>query len=197
MVRDRTAGEAAAYLAVAADQMNVFLVRDAEARFKARIGSLATRVDPNLQIEVTSGEQWLTQTSPGAVLTLHLFGEFGAFALVLTAVGLFSLSEYLVRQKTREIGIRTALGARPRHILGAILKPAANSLGSGLAAGTLGAIAAGFLMRHWGLPTGVRPLDPANYLWVGLLMILAALLAIWRPAAKAMLVEPSEALRYE
>ena len=94
-------------------------------------------------------------------------------------------------------GPRTALGARPRHILSAILKPATRSLASGLTAGTLGAVAAGFLMRPWGLPTGVRPIDPANYLWVGLLMILAALLAVWRPALKAMRVEPSEALRYE
>ena len=154
-------------------------------------------MDPTLQLDITGGELWLAQNSPFAVLTTRLFGEFGAFALALTAVGLFSLSEYLVRQRTREIGIRTALGARPRHILSAILKPATRSLASGLAAGTLAAILSGFLMRRWGLPTGVHPLDATNYVMVGLLMVAVGVLAMGRPAIKAMRVEPSEALRYE
>jgi|CXWL01.1.fsa_nt_gi predicted permease len=197
VVRDASPGELASYAPIAAADLNLFLVRDSESRFRGRAAGIARSVDPNLQLDITGGELWLTQTSPGAVLTTRLFGEFGAFALALTAVGLFSLSEYLVRQRTREIGIRTALGARPRHILSTILKPATRSLASGLAAGTLAAILSGFLMRRWGLPTGVHPLDTTNYAVVGLLMVGAGVLAMGRPAIKAMRVEPSEALRYE
>lgn len=197
VVRDATPGELASYAPISSAGMNLFLVRDSESRFRGRAAEIARSVDPNLQLEITGGKLWLAQTSPGAVLTTRLFGEFGAFALALTAVGLFSLSEYLVRQRTREIGIRTALGARPRHILSAILKPATRSLASGLAAGTLAAILSGFLMRRWGLPTGVHPLDATNYAIVGLLMVAVGVLAMGRPAIKAMRVEPSEALRYE
>lgn len=197
VVRDASPGELASYAPISAADMNLFLVRDSEARFRGRAAEIARSVDPNLQLDITGGDLWLAQTSPGAVLTTRIFGEFGAFALALTAVGLFSLSEYLVRQRTREIGIRTALGARPRHILSAILKPATRSLASGLAAGTLAAILSGFLMRRWGLPTGVHPLDATNYVMVGLLMVAVGVLAMGRPAVKAMRVEPSEALRYE
>lgn len=197
VVRDASPGELASYAPISAADMNLFLVRDSEARFRGRAAEIARSVDPNLQLDITGGDLWLAQTSPGAVLTTRVFGEFGAFALALTAVGLFSLSEYLVRQRTREIGIRTALGARPRHILSAILKPATRSLASGLAAGTLAAILSGFLMRHWGLPGGVHPLDATNYGMVGLLMVAVGVLAMGRPALKAMRVEPSEALRYE
>jgi putative ABC transport system permease protein len=197
VVRDRASGETVSYGLVPPQRMNVFLVRDSAERFRAQAASLVTSVDPNLQAEVVSGRLWLTQASPGAVMTMQVFGEFGAFALALTAVGLFSLSEYLVRQRTREIGIRTSLGARPRHILSAIFRPATRSLTSGLLAGTGAAVAAGFVMRSNELPAGVEPLDPTNYALAALLMIVTGLLAMWRPAAKATKVEPGEALRYE
>jgi putative ABC transport system permease protein len=197
VVRDRSVGETTSYRPVATERINVFLVRDSADRLRTQAKDLAASVDPSLQIEVVSGSLWLTQTSPGAVMTTQVFGEFGALALALTAVGLFSLSEYLVRQRTREIGIRAALGARPHHILSAIFRPATRSLAHGIVAGTLAAVAAGFLMRRWDLPSGVHPLDPANYAFAALLMVFVGMVAIWRPATKAMKVEPSEALRYE
>ncbi|MEO8358423.1 MAG: ABC transporter permease [Vicinamibacteria bacterium] len=197
VVRDRSIGEAASYRPILAKDMNLFFVRDSERHFRQRAPSIAASVDAGLQLDATPGSLWLSRTSPGAALSSRVFGEFGAFALALTAMGIFSLSEYLVRQRTREIGIRTALGARPRHILMAILKPATGSLGSGLAAGTVGAIVSGFLMRHWGLPAGVRPLDLMNYVTVGLLITIVGLVAMWRPAVKAIRVEPNVALRYE
>jgi predicted permease len=197
VVRDRASGETLSYGLVPPHRMNVFLVRGSADRFRTQAAGLATSVDPSLQIEVVSGKLWLTQTAPGAVMTTQLFGEFGAFALALTAVGLFSLSEYLVRQRTREIGIRTALGARPRHILSAIFRPATRSLASGMVAGTGGAVAAGFMMRSYDLPAGVEPLDPMNYALAAALMIGSGLVAMWRPATQAVKVEPSVALRYE
>ncbi len=197
VVRDTSPGALACYTPISTAEANLFLVRHSEPHFRGRAAEIARSVDPNLQLDITAGELWLAQTSPGAVLTTRLFGEFGAFALALTTVGLFSLSEYLVRQRTREIGIRTALGARPHHILAAVLKPATRSLASGLAAGTLAAILSGFLMRRWGLPTGVDPLDVTNYVLVALLMVATGILAMGRPAIKALRIEPSEALRYE
>jgi ABC-type antimicrobial peptide transport system permease subunit len=177
--------------------MRVFVVRDSEERAKRAVPPLLAALDPALRAEVVSGTTWLAHSSQGSGFIVRLVGEFGAFTLALATLGLFSLSEYTVRQRTREIGIRAALGARAGHVLAAVLRPASRALVNGLLAGSVGAACTGFVMRRFNLPAGVHPLDVANYAGVALVLALAGLLAAYRPARRALRIQPGEALRYE
>lgn len=147
------------YVPVPADALNVFLVRGTQERLEQRVGLLVAGLDPALRVEVVSGAAWIAEATPLSALGARVVGEFGVFTLVLAGLGLFSLFEYTVRQRTREIGIRTALGARPRHVLRAVLSPAARVFARGLFAGAIGAVCAGYVMRRFALPSGVDPLD--------------------------------------
>ncbi|HEX8695201.1 MAG TPA: ABC transporter permease [Longimicrobium sp.] len=124
-----------------------------------------------------------------------VLGVFGALALSLAAVGIYGVVSYAVSQRTREIGIRSALGAGParvvRMVLGDNLRVVAAGLGAGLAlAVPLGMAAAGFLY-------GVSPADPAVLLGTPLVLAAVALLASWAPARRAARVDPMVALRAE
>lgn len=199
VVRDGSPGSAelVSYYPISADAVRVILVRDADQRIKGHVAPLVAALDPSLQVEVLSGSAWIARTAPGSALGARVVGEFGVLALVLATLGLFSLSDYAVRQRTREIGIRTALGARPRHVLVTIFQPASRALFNGVLWGTAGAACVGFVMRRWSLPSGVDPLDLVNYAAVALILALAGLVATYVPARHAMRIQPSEALRYE
>jgi putative ABC transport system permease protein len=112
-------------------------------------------------------------------------------------LGFFSVLEYAVRQRTREIGIRIALGARSRHVVQSLLAPASIAMSRGLAFGAAGAIYVGFAMRRAEIPSGVHPLDALTLAVVTVVLVAAAFVAAFRPARRAMRIEPSEALRVE
>jgi ABC-type antimicrobial peptide transport system permease subunit len=126
-----------------------------------------------------------------------MVGGVGVMALALATLGLFSVCAYAVQQRTREIGIRMALGARDAHVLQAVLGPAALAIARGFVIGGVGAVGLGFLMRHWDWLNGVSPLDPVTYAGVVVLLVTAGLVASYLPARRAMKVEPTVALRYE
>ncbi len=124
-----------------------------------------------------------------------MLSSFGALALLLAAIGLFGVLSYLVNQRRREIGIRLALGAEPRHVMRLIFHRGARLLLIGMLVGGGLALAAGRLLRSQLL--NVSPSDPLTFAVVALLLALVALLACWIPARRAAKVDPIVALRNE
>jgi putative ABC transport system permease protein len=124
-----------------------------------------------------------------------LLGLFAGLALLLAAVGLYGVLAYSVAQRTREIGVRRALGARPVDVIGMVVREGMTLVAVGVAAGAAGAWALARVLE--GLVFGISPRDAATFLGVSLLLLVVALLACWIPARRASRVDPMVALRYE
>jgi putative ABC transport system permease protein len=124
-----------------------------------------------------------------------LLGIFAAVAMVLAAIGIYGVIAYSVAQRTKEIGIRMALGAQKSHMLRMILRQSLSLVVGGIVAGLIGALAATRLMVT--LLYGVRSSDFSTYLGVIVLLGGAAFLASLIPARRAMNVDPMVALRHE
>jgi len=124
-----------------------------------------------------------------------LFAIFSGIALVMAAAGIYGVMAYFVTQRTREIGIRMALGAQWRDVLTLILKSGMTLVFLGLTVGLAGALALTRLMSN--LLFEVSPTDPITFGAVAFSVILAALLACYIPARRATKVDPLIALRYE
>lgn len=122
-----------------------------------------------------------------------LLAVFAAIALILSAVGIYGVMAYVVTQRTREIGIRMALGARPGAVLGMVVRRGGLLAAAGILAGTLGALAATRMLTT--LLYGVRPDDSGTYVAIGFGFLAVALAASYIPARCAAAVDPSSALR--
>ncbi|HEY0779086.1 MAG TPA: FtsX-like permease family protein, partial [Gemmatirosa sp.] len=123
------------------------------------------------------------------------FTLFGVLALALAAVGLYAVVAYAVAQRAGEFGIRMAIGARGRDVVALVLGQGLRTVAAGGAAGALGAVAVGRLLRA--RLYGVGPLDPVSLAVTAAVLIGAALLAAWLPARRAARVDPMQALRAE
>jgi len=126
---------------------------------------------------------------------MFLLVAFAGLALFLSALGIYSVLAYDVSQRTREIGIRGALGATREQIVMLIIKQGLWKVGTGLVAGLIGAAVLSRYMTS--LLFGVKPSDPIVYLSVSLLLFVVALLASYLPAKRAAKIDPMEALRAE
>jgi len=127
--------------------------------------------------------------------SMLLLGTFAALALVLASIGMYGVISYSVGQRTREIGIRMALGAERRNVFGMILGQGARLAGLGIAIGLLVALGVTHLMASFLF--GVKPTDPLTFVGVSLLLLGVALLACYIPARRATRVDPMIALRHE
>ncbi|MFN0120891.1 MAG: ADOP family duplicated permease [Blastocatellia bacterium] len=128
-------------------------------------------------------------------VTALLLASFGGLALLLAALGVYGVMAWTTAQRTREIGVRMALGAQHTHVLALIMRQAAWLLAAGLALGSAGAWAAGRAIK--GFLYEVSAADPLTFLVVAALLCGVALLACWAPARRALRVDPVTALRHE
>jgi len=122
-----------------------------------------------------------------------LFGAFASLALLLSALGIYAVASYVARLRTRELGIRMALGANRADVMALVLRHGLVPIGAGLAAGLF--IAAGASRFAAVFLRGVTPRDPLTYAGVTVLLALVALAATWIPARRAAAVDPIRALR--
>ncbi|HVN08431.1 MAG TPA: ABC transporter permease [Patescibacteria group bacterium] len=160
------------------------------------VRGVVARVDPHLPLyHVTTLEAQIDDSLTQERLVAWLCGLFGALATLLSAVGLYGVVAYATQSRTREIGIRIALGATPGNILDLVLRRMGYLVGMGMVVGTAGAL---MLSRVVGsMLYGVRPAEPSVYLLAGLLLAASAGLAAYLPARRATRVDPVEALRHE
>ena len=120
---------------------------------------------------------------------------FAGSSLLLAMVGIYGVIAWTVRQRTREIGVRMALGAQRSAVLALVLRRGLKLAGAGIVLGLIGAIGLTQLLRS--LLFGVGPVDPFTFVAVPMLLVFVALLACWLPARRAAKVDPMEALRSE
>jgi macrolide transport system ATP-binding/permease protein len=156
------------------------------------------RIDPGIAVSEPVTMRQRIHDSPAAYLhraTAWLAGGFAGLALVLGVVGLYGVVAYSVSQRTREIGVRMALGAQRSRVYGMILREAGWLAGLGIGIGLICSVGAGMLMRS--LLFGVRAWDAATLAGVTLVLAAAAVLASYLPARRAASVNPVEALRAE
>jgi len=144
---------------------------------------------------VRTMDQLMYDSVAGSRFRAVLFSIFAALALVLAMIGIYGVMAYAVSQRAHEIGIRVALGAQRRNILGTILREGAGLAVVGVAIGSASALALSRALA--GLLFGVRATDPATFVAVGALLLAVALAACYIPARRAMRVDPMVALRYE
>ena len=151
-------------------------------------------MDSNLPIaDVQTLEQVMANSLSQARFTTTLLGLFAALALTLASIGIYGVIALLVSRRRQEIGIRMALGARPRSILAMVVRRGMLLAASGVAIGLAGALALGSVLNS--MLFGVTRFDPATFATVPLLLATVALVACLIPAGRAASVSPMVALR--
>jgi ABC-type antimicrobial peptide transport system permease subunit len=171
------------------------LVRKADSAALNQVAAIASSLDSRVRVQATSlsanfGGELAMSTRAGL-----LAGLLGSLALALASVGMFGVFAYVVQQRTREIGVRMALGARPADIIWLVLSGNSKPVVVGLLLGFGGAMAASRLLRH--LLLGLSPFDPVTHAGVGVILALSGLVASYLPARRATKVDPMVALRCE
>ncbi|HET8946311.1 MAG TPA: ABC transporter permease, partial [Candidatus Polarisedimenticolia bacterium] len=162
----------------------------------ADVSAAIAQVDPEQPVtDVMTLEALLEDSLAHQRTTMLLLSGFAVFALVLAAIGIYSVLSYSVRRRVPEIGLRVALGATRLDVLRMILGQGLRLTLIGLGIGAAGALAASRLLE--GLLYGVRPADPSTFAVVSVLLTAIALLACWLPARLALRVDPLVALREE
>jgi len=151
-------------------------------------------LDPSLPLaQVETLRDRIDRATAPTAFALTLIGLAAAIALLLGAVGVYAVVAYAVSQRTVEIGVRLALGARPADVLRLVMRQGGVVVGTGIAAGLVAAAALTRLMT--GMLYGVHPFDPLSYVALTALMLGVAALALWFPARRAARLDPQEALR--
>jgi len=178
---------------------SMFLVLRTDADF-ASTADAVRRVVQGLDAElpvaaVQNMDELLSRSVAEPRFRTTLIGLFAGVAVLLAALGAYGLLSYAVRQRTREMGIRLALGAQRRDVLGLVLRDGMRLAAIGSLLGLGGALFLGRLLS--GMLYGVAATDPGTYLAVTALILLVALLACFIPARRATRVEPTVALRSE
>ena len=153
-------------------------------------------IDPALPVsEIHTMREIVAGVNGRARFQTLLLAAFAGAAALLAAIGIYGVMSYAVSRRTREIGVRMALGAEPRSVLRLVV---GQGMGVALAGAAVGLVAALLLTRMMaGVLYGVRPTDPVTYLSVAAVVLAIALAASWIPARRAARIDPIKALRAE
>jgi ABC-type antimicrobial peptide transport system permease subunit len=173
-------------------------VAESDRAMVATIARVVRELDERLPIvsvatwrdHIDAGLEALTARAGAGV-----FAAFGAIALLLAVLGVYGVKSYVVSQRTREFGIRIAIGAHPRALLWQVLREGGRITAIGIGLGLLLAVGAGQFLQ--GILYGVNAVEPAVLLTAPLVLLAASLLASYIPARRATRVDPTVALRSE
>jgi putative ABC transport system permease protein len=165
-------------------------------RMSSAIKEAVAEVDRNTAVADlrTAGETIDNQLRNLQLYTL-LLTIFGMVATILAAIGMYGVMAYSVGERTKEIGIRVALGGRTYDILFMVFRQAAVVIGIGVAAGLLGSLTVTGLIRTWLF--GITETDPATYVFISVFLLVVGAAACLVPARRALSVDPTIALKYE
>jgi putative ABC transport system permease protein len=145
--------------------------------------------------DILTMDELVTNSISQQRFNMLLLGAFAALALLLAAIGIYSVLSYSVKRRVQELGIRLALGARIGDVLRMVIVEGMKPTLLGVVLGTVGALAMGHVLAS--LIYGVKPTDPVTFLVVAVLLSAIALFASIIPAYRAAKVDPLVALRYE
>jgi ABC-type lipoprotein release transport system permease subunit len=161
----------------------------------ARVKAIATRLDSRVQIDAKPlsvyRDRWLT---PQRVIA-SAAGIVSLLALALASVGVFGVFAFVVQERTREIGIRMAIGARASQVVGLVLRSSSWATAGGLLLGLAGAVAVSRFLETY--LYGVGRFDVVTFAGVAVILAVAALVATYVPVRRATRVDPATALRCE
>jgi len=178
------------------DQFDVVLRTSSDpAAVTSSVRRVLTQLDPTVPARLTTFTQVFSESLNNRRFNLTLVGVFALAALVLAMVGVFGVLAYSVAQRTREIGVRVALGATPGGILKMVLGQGLITVAIGLVVGLAGSLLLTRTMRS--MLFEISPNDPLTMVGIALLLLLIAMLASYIPARRATRVDPMIALRYE
>jgi predicted permease len=169
------------------------LVRATDVAGKAAMAAFAARLEPRVKVDVAPLSRNFERLVAGARVGPWLAGALGVLAVLLAAIGVFSVFAFTVVQRTPEIGIRLALGARPAQVIGMMVSTSSRALIAGTIAGVAGALAGSVVIRRF--LYDLSPLDPLAYVSAAALLIAAGLAAAVVPAWRAARIDPLAALR--
>jgi predicted permease len=166
-------------------------------QFMGGLHAVISSIDPSLQVNASTFEEVLhfTPTFFLPSFAAAIASPVALIGLSLALMGIYGMVSYVVVLRTREIGIRMALGAQRRDVLKLMVRETTRSVLSGLLMGMFLAAGASYLLR--GALHGLSTVDGISFAGVPLLFVMVALMAAWLPARRAMRIEPMEALRYE
>ena len=172
------------------------VVKAEHASVAGAIRAVVHELDPDQPLETfRSLDQILADNIAPRRVAMLLLSVFSGLALALAVVGIYGVMAFAVSQRTREIGVRMALGARPADVLALVLGQSGRLVFAGVIVGLLAAVGLTRLMRS--LVFGVSTIDPATYVFMPVVLLAVAFLASYLPARRAAKVDPMEALRYE
>jgi putative ABC transport system permease protein len=162
----------------------------------AEVRAAVRGIDPELAVfDVATLDQTILQSISRERSTMLLLAVFAAIALLLALIGVHGVLSYTVSQRTRELGVRMALGATSRDVLALVVRQGVALALVGVGIGLIGALAGARLLSS--LLFGVTPTDPATFLLVTVVVLVVAAAASWTPARRALAVDPIVTLRTE